>query len=420
MTSSTTLKNTLSFILVTGAMRSGTTLVGDLLGPRGGTWTTHPALAFSNDLTTTLRGISSYLREHHLADADLLDSDLRLDLNTLPMIQESLSRDLGLSVDGTFASTTDFLTAVLAQDVSQQAKVSVETGYIGMKATNMLWEIRLLEQCFNTAKMIVVLRDPRDTLASHIRRTEMRLSYLEAIAHIFPILAYFEFADTNDSENLLLVQYERLVADPTSEILRILNFVGLSSEDYNWDVINGDTLPSNSSYNALSGKGQLDRTGISKSSVGVFRKMLSPELIRLAEAVFSPYMAKYGYQLASSGKLDESTLGRLAEIFLRYYPTYRFSRKPLAARLRKEYPSETIERVLQNGGKGKLSNDRIDRQTGTLLHEISRLTERNKALLKRNRELGEKIQSMNARNLSLQKRNAALSAKNAGARRRDD
>src|SRR5690242_11793522 len=53
-----------NFLLVTGPMRSGTTLLGELLFSRAGAQR-HPQLAFDNDRIDLIRQVSTALRQNH-------------------------------------------------------------------------------------------------------------------------------------------------------------------------------------------------------------------------------------------------------------------------------------------------------------------------------------------------------------------
>ena len=197
---------------------------------------------------------------------------------------------------------------------------------------------------------------------------------------------------------------EKLVSNPLAEIHKILQFLGLSAELYNWDTIDTKGLASNSSYNELSGKGQVDNVGITGASIGNYARMLSRDQIHTLDALFQPYLMKYGYESSFAGKMSKTMVRNLLELFARYYPKYRYSQKPLMARLLRDH----TERYL-----GALKRDISGPPTGKypVDDEIMVLKKRVKSLAEGNSVLSARVQRMQARNVALQKKVAAVTTK---------
>src|SRR5574341_879969 len=66
-----------SFLLVTGSMRSGTTLLGELLHPRAG-HRRHPDLVFDNDRISLIRELAQRHRDEEKTNEWLVEDPFRL------------------------------------------------------------------------------------------------------------------------------------------------------------------------------------------------------------------------------------------------------------------------------------------------------------------------------------------------------
>ncbi len=98
------------------------------------------------------------------------------------------------------------------------------------------WSIRLLREAAPEARLLVILRDPverfRSALAAWPRRTALgRGRILDQIAVAVSRGAYAEqlsrLFDLFPREQVLVLQYERCVADPVAEMARTCRFLGL-------------------------------------------------------------------------------------------------------------------------------------------------------------------------------------------------
>jgi hypothetical protein len=171
-------------------------------------------------------------------------------------------------------------------------------------------------------KAIFMLRDPRDNYCSYqkqrARRYENRRKRILADGNLSPraarqriaslspplamnaFIAYWlesinhweRFATQNP--NCMLIQYEKLVQSPKDEMTRIVEFL-----DIEWDDIllaptrNGSPWSGNSVFNT-------EFTGISTSSLGRYREILSVDEIRFLESWLKPVIDSYGWQIGDN------------------------------------------------------------------------------------------------------------------------
>ena len=399
------------FTLVTGSMRSGTTLLGEILYSRADTRNAHPNVAFSNDNSSTLRKISKYLRQFHMNDADELSFGLTLDINAIELDRASLCNELRTPYDTSLneSSNAFFIKTLLVDDINTFSPITLESTVIGLKQTNITWEISLLSQCFNNTKIIISLRDPRDILASTIKRAETSLPLKEIEFSIFASLAYFDFAATCKLDNVLFVRYEDVVNNCSKEIKRILAFLGLPNDIYNWETIESDSMASNSSYNCLQGKGFVKDTGIHSGSIGKYKDRLTREQTSMVEWLFQPYMEmfKYDYQFSTGAHLTRNMVEKILSLFSSYSSKYRYSDGALYRRLLMSNTDAELKEI-----RDELGNVAVVDRLSALKDRNKALQERSEAMLKRNKALQERAEVLLNKNKALQGRNEAMFSRN--------
>jgi len=162
--------------------------------------------------------------------------------------------------------------------------LKTELTYLGIKET--MCEEFLPYLCETGYKCIVIIRDPRDVLASanyprgtkHFGKKRPSLfilrSWRKSVEYVYSLQKH---------NNFLFLRYEDLVINPYFELNKITEFLGLDNfpEDYFENGIfdrNGKIWQANSSFRT---KGSF----ISRESKGIYKKMLSTEEIDYAEAI---------------------------------------------------------------------------------------------------------------------------------------
>ncbi len=209
-----------------------------------------------------------------------------------------------LPAEGGFFGTVDSLYRSLAQTARLQ----------GGKET--LCEEYLPYFLDRGGHCVVILRDPRDILASlnHGKGQEYggRLKpTLFNLRHWRKSVAFALHLDGHPGFRWL--RYEDLVADPLAELQPVAEAFGLApfTPDLELRDPSGQAWSGNSSHEAY--------RGVSPSSVGIHRRLLPPEVSEFAEAACLPELRLLGY----STSLDEAEAPRVLRDFKEPYETRR-------------------------------------------------------------------------------------------------
>jgi hypothetical protein len=284
-----TLRVSPRFILVTGTMRSGTTLMGELLYSRAYGQPCHPALSFANDSF-------NFLRKLLFGARDQVNPSLH---NCYPFGQFVAEEDLLKQTFSAIEGQT-LETGTVAQELTRRiceiAPVSGNPHVVGTKSTGITIEFDTIRRLFPQAKMVVLLRDPRDVLASNIKRAgEDR--YLFGVAVIANICNYLKFLENRQSDlDILSIRYEDLVEAPYYTVKKVLSFIGLDTKVYDWSSLSENRIMSNSSYIIDRGQTFSLDVGITDQSVGKFYEILSDFEISSVESLLGPLMDAHGYR----------------------------------------------------------------------------------------------------------------------------
>jgi len=276
-----------------GPARSGTTLTAKILGH-------HPDV-FSPGETHYFEDI--WTRRDALGD---LESEAEL----------SRAADRLMTIFGrfNFPDTQELVDAVIQKETLVDRVDAAGGGYAGLYRafTQMLaksrgkiricddtpkhlYYLQAILDLFPKAKVIACVRDPRDFLSSY-KNYWRRSTESERIKSLYhPVItsllwrssanALFRHARNCCTDRILLVRYEDLVQNPTYEVKRICDFVGLTYSD---DMLAVETH--NSSFDEPSSP------GIFTSSVGRWRTSLDPEEVWWVQTVGQQGMRAFGYQ----------------------------------------------------------------------------------------------------------------------------
>ncbi|KAA0577871.1 sulfotransferase [Azospirillum sp. B21] len=271
-----------AFLLVTGPMRSGTTLMGELLYSRYLAMPRHPELSFANDTVSLVRDFSARARRDTVPPVALMDTR-----RPIPV------------PDGEGSS----LWSRLVEAVTAAAPLAEPPSVIGVKTTCLLGESALLRQILPVpVSTVLMLRDPRDVFASTLGRnrklpgmTPEDALGTAAMNTAFLMNYHAALSASGRLGDALVIRYEDLIADVEGHIRRILAMVGLSAEQYDFASIQAGKVPSNSSRLNIGPDDAEPMHGIDPSSRGSFRTMLSPDEIRLVECMTGPFMDAFGY-----------------------------------------------------------------------------------------------------------------------------
>lgn len=205
-----------------------------------------------------------------------------------------------------FVSTYDFL----ARDAG---KVRWLDKHPGMTA-----QFSQIHEAAPTGRVIEVLRDPRDILASKKRRQKTggyydpywdTLSWKSDVRGA--ALVHQQFP-----QYILPVRYEDLVSDPERVLRRICAFLGL---DYSEDMLEVGWVNSTTAADSAAGK-----RNISTAAIGKWRKDLSQSEVLIAQRVGAREMAQHDYELIDVPASQYPAAGALmvrssGEFFTRLY-----------------------------------------------------------------------------------------------------
>jgi len=300
-----------NYLLITGAYRSGTTLLDKLLN-------SHSQLLIASQVLQMLifetkrkflesRGIQRKYPVDPLFLEDIYTIEEFTEyINTLKLTGREVIRifESGKSYSGTYnPEIIEFclnkkllkgggFLQVFSQVLSATASFFNEkqAEWIGTKE---VFSTEIVPGLLKVGiRVIQIIRDPRDTFAS---------SYFGTAVGSSPPLLYTArmwrkqvalYCRYLNDENFLSIRYEDLVLEPQSTLDKIALFLNVSSFDTNvftegiYDQF-GNQWGGNSSYESFN--------SISTSSVGRFKEKLPSEMIRYIEAVCYPEMKLMGY-----------------------------------------------------------------------------------------------------------------------------
>ena len=251
----------MTLLIVSGPMRSGTTLLGNML--HGGATPRHPEISFAPDTFTELREVTTAVAATVGDAAPLMN----------PEPSESFTRAW---VERASEIMPAFRRRVLEEVPAANPRV------FGVKLTCLLPELVALQTMPEIAtKVIVIYRDSRDVFASGLKR----YGDVEEAPHFAFMNASFalDYA-TMKLQNSMSVFYEDLVADPSGTMQRVLVFIGVDPASYDWPALKSG-LQNNSSYEGVGPNGAVSGVGI-VPSIGRHREVSGFYLHALSE-VFS-------------------------------------------------------------------------------------------------------------------------------------
>ncbi len=167
-----------------------------------------------------------------------------------------------------------------------------------------LWlpQIRTL---FPQARILFMVRDPRDVLVSYDDRWDEGKRNTSYIASTCYLLKYYMnhllHRPAFPTEQIRWVRYESLVSEPSAELENVCGFLGVDFEPsmlafYRRVHVERDT-PGGEHHALLSRPATTEK-------IGRYREALTPTQIALVEHVLGPEMLALGYSLATSSSLS--------------------------------------------------------------------------------------------------------------------
>lgn len=276
-------------VFLTGPPRSGTTLLQLLLSSHS-RFSSAPETHF---FSYVLQPIEDWPTK-------------KLSAEKLDMIFERLAEKPLIDVSGEFrevirqkASSDGISAGSLLNEVMvylSGASEKNETRWIEKTPRHALY-VREILKIYPGAKIITIIRDPRDVVSSQspfgnfrsrVQLRRYRLSraerwnvIVESVAHLMP------------NENILLIRYEDIVQRPEMSLKEIMEFLEEGYEPHMLRVFSNNydrvVRPEESRHKNLCSIGEIvDRRNIWKTRMGKFEALL-------VEAICEPLMVQYGY-----------------------------------------------------------------------------------------------------------------------------
>jgi hypothetical protein len=149
-------------------------------------------------------------------------------------------------------------------------------------------------ECFPDARIVHIVRDPRDRYASVLKRWHSQRGGVGSATAAW--LASAELGAANAERypgRYRVVRYEDIVHDPEGEMRKLCEFIGEAFEPAMLGLGGAEDFRDaggNSSF------GRFAVGEISPRSVGRFREVLSPRQVAFMEAAAGDAMAKLGYE----------------------------------------------------------------------------------------------------------------------------
>ncbi|MEW2359870.1 sulfotransferase [Spirillospora sp. NPDC029432] len=182
----------------------------------------------------------------------------------------------------------------------------------GDKRPSYSKHVGTLLRMFPDAQFVHLVRDGRDCVASLLEMPWYKQDIYHAVS------AWRESIDIGHRlaarlgpETYYELQYERLVADPADELIRLCAFLG---EDFDPAMLEPQdiaerTVPKQKKWHDRT------RSAVSRSRIGSWAQRLEPWEIGLAEAAFGDRLGEYGYEPSDiAARPGARQLARLAKV----------------------------------------------------------------------------------------------------------
>lgn len=268
-------------IFIAGLERSGTSLIFALLA-------SHPRIAM-----TRRTNLWTYFYNQYgdLGVAENFDQCLRTMMRYKRLLP--LKLDPGRIRQEFWRGETSY--ARLFAIIEEQYAGRMGKPRWGDKSLNIERYAGPIFRAYPNAKMIHMIRDPRDRYASALTRWKVSRGGVGAGTAVW--LQSMRLAARNQElypENYKIVRYESLACQPEETLCEICLFI---NEDYTSKMLSMDGAESFRDEGGNSSYGQLEPGHISTKSIGRFRMVLSNRQIAFIQSFASPFMVAFNYSL---------------------------------------------------------------------------------------------------------------------------
>jgi hypothetical protein len=165
----------------------------------------------------------------------------------------------------------------------------------GDKSLNQERYVEQIFAAYPNARMIQMVRDPRDRYASALTRWKViRGRVGSGLARWIWSIEQGKRNQQRYPDRYTMVRYESLAARPEETLREICAFIG---EEYTPAMLTMEGAPAHRNKGGNSSYGKREPGKISTSSIGRFRKVLSQRDIAFMQAYAGRPMAEFGYEL---------------------------------------------------------------------------------------------------------------------------
>ena len=152
----------------------------------------------------------------------------------------------------------------------------------------------LIFTAYPGARMLHMIRDPRDRYASSLTRWKVRRGGVGAGTAEWLLSARLGRRNQRlYPDQYRIVQYETLATNPEGTLREVCDFL---DEDYVPEMLSMEGVPRFREQGSNSSYGRRDPGVISTESIGRFREVLSPREIAFVQMLAKNQMASFGYE----------------------------------------------------------------------------------------------------------------------------
>lgn len=305
MTNETTIKETAATVFVSGASRSGTTMLSRMLGQHStimGTKETH----FFGEMCAINNLLDKRTDDELVELSALIDARRTRDIwGTGPNTGEmDNARSLVASLQEDEKDSASIFAATLCSLAKLEGKA------VGCEQTprNIFYADKLLE-IYPQARFVHIVRDPRDVLASQKNRWQIKRLGADKMPTSETVRTWFNYhpytitklwrkatlfaKQMQAHDRFHLVRFEDIVADPQKEIQSISEFLGIEYEEAMLQVPRIGSSHDNS---------RGDLKGVGDNATDRWKNILSEGDLSVCEWIARDMMGDFDYKLTPASK----------------------------------------------------------------------------------------------------------------------
>jgi len=233
-------------------------------------------------------------------------------------MQVACYADALASFDGNHASyfgdvqqLRNFQAGVVSAFLANTAKVHGDCGHLILKEPHLTMYWPHLYELLPSAWFLMMIRDPRDVIASMIRVGEKHReagqdhefanrNILQLCEHFVSFYRpAFEVEDEGFRDRLAVIHYENVVTDPKTALEHVTGFTGIPFDsidpgvDPQLGVVNQDVISASNHFSPWST--EVYGKKVTSSRIGKYREVLTQEETRLVEEYCADFFEWFGY-----------------------------------------------------------------------------------------------------------------------------